>query len=84
MDENKRAKLIEIGYVVRDTCRRCFFSSFSLQQYWGTCTIQVYERQKHSEATRQLSICKDGWCKKFMASDAMNQLLGKFAEFLEK
>ncbi len=66
MDENKRLKLHEIGYVLHDTCAQCIYSQFNYGSDYGTCGLFTYEHKKHADSTRQLSINRSGWCPSFI------------------
>lgn len=82
VDHNKRYKLYEVGYVVRDTCGRCRHGNFpSSADVWGTCKQQTYQHQKHTDAQRHLSIHQSGWCRSFERSEIEN--LGGFTELRE-
>lgn len=73
MDENKLKKLQEIGYQIKNVCAMCQHSEFSNQTtLWGVCLIQNYNHLKHTDSTRQLSICKYGSCGKFKKSEKVD------------
>jgi hypothetical protein len=82
VDENKRKKLIEIDYEVRECCALCKHSDLRVQDEWGTCAIQRYSHLKHSVSGRQLSVSRHGWCNKFDEDPTAVGRLGKFEAFL--
>ena len=89
MDENKKKKLEEIGFQVRECCATCKHSSFSraeqgLSGGFGVCEIQTYDHLKHTDNPRQLSINIAGWCPLFELDPSMPAQLHGFFEFMEK
>jgi len=82
MDENKLKKLEDIGYKIKRTCALCKNSEFpSFTAIWGVCKIQNYSHLKHTDANRQLSICRYGQCGKFELNENID--FGKFNCFIE-
>ena len=61
MDANKLAELRRIGYAVRPSCGLCKHGQFPSDE-WGTCAVRVYQHEKHSESTRNLSVHRNGSC----------------------
>jgi len=62
-DENKFAKLQEIGYTIPMTCALCEFSNFpGLRAVWGTCNKHKYKHLKHTGPERGVSIHRTGCC----------------------
>ena len=82
MDQNKREKLIEIGYKIQRCCAFCVNSNIAPGKDWGTCNALIYSHLKHSDSERQLSISRFGWCTGFKLNHQAMSVLGKFAEFL--
>jgi hypothetical protein len=85
MDENKQQELIQIGYTIRHCCGTCRHGMFSNTD-WGTCQVRTYEHLKHSEATRQLSINRYGFCDEdtYDVGPYSAASLGAFRQFLEE
>jgi hypothetical protein len=79
MDQNKRKQLQVLQYKILPTCGRCVHGDFKDYQ-WGTCRKHTYQHQKHTEATRQLSIHASGYCSPEHFQSKMENLHG-FAEF---
>lgn len=75
MDENKRAKMDEVGYKIQATCGSCVFANLSADGY-GTCEVHEYFHGKHQE-TRKLSIHRSGVCPRHTVSYVM----AEFAEW---
>ena len=82
MDENKRQKLLEIGYRIKPSCGLCLHGVFFIGTNWGTCGIYTYQHLKHNDETRQLSINKFGHCHRFQISQIESGALDKFSEFM--
>ena len=62
-DENKFAKLKEIGYAIPMTCALCEHSNFpSPRAPWGTCRLHQYKHLKHTGPERGVSIHRGGCC----------------------
>lgn len=83
MDENKLQKLHEVGYIVKRTCGNCKFHMWFNSEPWSTCIVHTYEHQKHTDAERQLSINRSGYCDKHEWSDNADFRLGGYVEFKE-
>lgn len=81
MDENKRKKLIDIGYEIHKTCSLCIHSRFNGQTF-GDCIVQTYYHKKH-EDTKQLSIHESGSCPKFEIDPIREMFMHKFSEFIK-
>ena len=78
MDENKRKRLRELGYVVRGTCSNCKFSTIAAG--WGTCSKADYFHNKHGEL-RALSVNEAGHCHMHEWREDLH--IGGFDEFME-
>mgnify|MGYP003613172759 CR=1 FL=1 len=78
MDANKLIKLNKINYEIKRCCGICEHANV-FNDNWSTCKIHTYEHEKHSEANRQLSIFKFGYCSQFK----FNAELGTWKEFLK-
>ncbi len=83
MDANKLKVLRELPYTVRRVCGLCYHGRFILT-LWGTCDINEYEHQKHTDETRALSIHQYGSCPDFQLSGADVGTIGAFAALLEE
>lgn len=81
MDQNKKEKLIEIGYRVQKSCALCIHSQFNYGD-WGLCGKFFYLHQKHSpvaqnDGKRSLSIHKTGVCSGFeLSEEKLSELHG--------
>lgn len=85
MDENKKEKLVQIGYVIHDHCGVCVHGNFfDSSSDWGVCRKYFYEHLKHSDSTRQLSITKYGWCPSFEGQAPILPHFGAFEPFRKK
>lgn len=86
-DENKFAKLREIGYRIPTLCGFCIYSDFANTTGWGTCKLHRYEHEKHDNPVggRGVSIHATGQCPKFaMDYDALAKTgLGAHMEFFD-
>jgi hypothetical protein len=82
MDANKLQVLRGLPYVIPKTCGLCKHGQFLPSVDWGSCSVTMYEHQKHSESHRQLSIYRGGSCAKFEEAEKVEGLLGTFKEFL--
>lgn len=82
MDENKRSRLLEIGYEIRPCCGLCKWGIFRDSVEWGVCTKLAYTHRKHTDAERQASINRAGVCPNFELSALDAARLDKFQEFL--
>jgi hypothetical protein len=80
MDSNKLKVLQEVGYRINRCCGLCKYGWFPKTD-WGTCEVWKYEHEKHSDASRQLSIHKLGVCSKFELKTMTS--LGPWIEFLD-
>lgn len=87
MDENKRLKLIEIGYEIRPTCSTCAHGEFKFRMTWGSCSKHEYTHLKHTGPDRHVSIHVDGHCPSFKEDPAkvakLSEHLGRWQEFLK-
>jgi hypothetical protein len=81
MDENKRQKLIEIGYSLKEICGTCIHFVQGQRMIFGTCAKFQYDHLKHTDKTRQLSVCKYGWCEGHERFDLVDEIVGEFKEF---
>lgn len=81
-DENKFAKLREIGYSIQPCCGRCAFADLDYCEVWGTCGKHKYQHLKHTGEKRKVSIHMFGWCKDFAVNPENPYLFGAHAEFL--
>ena len=83
MDNNKLAKLREIGYTIRKCCGNCVHKRLMELSGWGTCKVHRYKHRKHTRDDREVSIHMFGYCEKHEWSEgAMFQLL-HYREFSE-
>jgi len=84
-DENKFAKLHEIGYVIPITCGLCLHGP-AKGDVWGECGKHRYNHQKHANPIggRGVSIHVSGTCSKPEADPKKTWRLGAYIEFLEK
>lgn len=80
MDQNKRIKLQEIGYTIKRVCATCDHSRFNNMSSFGVCRLHRYEHMKHTDATRELSIFRDGHCDGHKRN---LRNLGAWEEFIE-
>jgi hypothetical protein len=81
MDENKRAKLIDIGYHIRPCCAMCRHAEFKPTQAWGGCQLHEYTHLKHSGPDKKLSIHLLGFCSGFERDEQALATLGNYQEF---
>ncbi len=81
MDLNKLQHLRSIGYKVAKVCGLCKHGRFP-SNTWGTCAIQTYQHQKHSDSVRELSITVFGSCQKWELDTSKD--LGAYGEFLDQ
>jgi hypothetical protein len=84
-DENKFAKLRDVGYVVPITCGMCIHGEFpSKGSPWGTCGLHQYEHKKHAnpEGGRGVSIHASGTCPSAEVDGLKAAVLGAHREFL--
>lgn len=82
MDANKRLKLLEIEYTITPSCGTCTHSQFRSGSNFGTCQLLTYEHEKHTEATRQLSIHRYGSCPEQTPSDSFERTIDLWREFV--
>jgi hypothetical protein len=61
-DENKFAKLREIGYTIPLGCEDCSHAQFPPRGDWGECSFHRYEHKKHTGPDRGISITRFGTC----------------------
>lgn len=84
-DENKFAKLREIGYVIRPVCHFCIHAQFgNSTAFFGTCGLHKYQHLKHDnpDGGRGISICRIGSCPDVKINDMHH--FGSHAEFVQK
>lgn len=83
MDENKRKKLLLLGYEVAETCATCTHAK--LTDRFGTCQRHTYEHVKHSSPRRrQLSISAFGSCKDYVRDEVKSAVeVGAYIEFMK-
>jgi hypothetical protein len=79
MDQDKLRVLKEIHYEIKEVCGNCVHSKLSADG-WGTCTLQRYVHQKHSESERELSINRAGYCDQHLWRS--RELLGAYDQFV--
>lgn len=84
MDRNKRAKLEEIGYVIRPCCGLCCFGDFPDGRPFGSCCEHEYHHQKHKFPIRPLSIHRAGYCSRFLKSATQLSRLKRFSDFYKE
>ncbi len=80
MDENKAAKLADIGYKIAPSCGLCVYGVFPNDDF-GTCERFLYIHLKHQEP-RELSINRYGSCGEYTPDATKVELLGRFGEYL--
>ena len=84
MDENKRQKLKDIGYVIPGTCGQCKHGRFAeMSDGWGECGVHMYQHLKHTDE-RFLTVHTSGQCAQFERSPRGAGMLGAFTEFVDK
>ncbi len=84
MDENKRLKLVEIGYEIRPTCITCVHGRFdNVFEIFGTCKLHSYEHLKHSAKKRELSVFKSGCCTEHEMNPGTEATMHGFKEFVK-
>jgi hypothetical protein len=86
VDENKRLKLIEIGYEIRPTCLTCAHGEFRLQEpmgNWGSCLKHDYAHLKHTGERRRLSVYSGGHCSGYEEHRGKTAHIGTFLEFVK-
>lgn len=84
-DENKFAKLREVGYKIPGLCAFCQCGDFTKTgATWGTCSKHLYEHGKHTGEARGVSIHFLGSCPSFVEDPQKmaRQGLGAHEEFL--
>ena len=82
-DENKFAKLNEIGYIIPPCCILCTHGTFVGAARWGTCDKHTYEHKKHTGDERQMSINISGHCDDFRTNDEKLCRLMSFQRFFK-
>jgi hypothetical protein len=84
VDENKRLKLVDIGYEIRPSCLTCVHGRFeNPNEVFGTCKKHEYRHMKHSEKRRELSVFKAGSCIDHELSPDVEALIHGFKEFIK-
>lgn len=81
MDQNKRLKLVEVGYRINPSCGTCSFGSFARTLDFGECRRHLYEHAKHVGPPRFLSVHRAGSCTSFKQGSMIR--LGAYVEFAE-
>lgn len=84
MDENKRLKLVEIGYRVERSCGLCKHGRFVKNSDFGVCWFHTYQHLKHSDAIRNLSVLRYGSCPGFEMDKQAEGVIHKYSEFLSE
>lgn len=84
MDENKRQRLKEIGYVIGPTCGTCIARAFRPGSMFGECLRHKYQHLKHTGDERMLSINEHGHCPDYKLDPSLLGPLHGFAEFLKE
>ncbi len=86
MDANKLSKLHEINYTIKKCCGICAHSAFSDRDpsLFATCVMFYYDHEKHSNALRNLSVTRYGYCDSFKQSRYLETRLDKFFKFVEE
>lgn len=82
MDENKRLKLVDIGYEIPHACGTCEHAHFRPGSDFGGCMLHKYDHRKHSDDEMDLSIYRFGVCGDYEESDNLLMLLGQWHEFV--
>lgn len=62
MDENKLAKMKEVGYKHMACCLTCKYSNINPGCIWGTCKLYTYKHKKHTGHEREMSVMVTGSC----------------------
>jgi hypothetical protein len=81
MDENKREKLVEIGYKLQPCCGTCAHSVILGASMFGSCIEHEYEHLKHTDRWRGMSVSRYGHCDHFVFNVDLEGQFGKFLEF---
>lgn len=84
MDKNKLKVLQDVSYEIKKTCGLCRFMRVGTRAMWGTCMRASYEHQKHTEATREMSVHAFGGCTFFELGADHAVALSSFSQFLPK
>ena len=82
-DENKFAKLREVGYTIPVTCGLCLYGP-AAKEGWAECKMHRYEhlRQSSPEGGRGVSVHTSGTCPFALADYTKTRALGAHSEFL--
>ena len=83
MDENKRLKLVEIGYEIKPSCGMCLHAKIEDDEDFGTCNKHEYKHLKHIGSPRKLSILRYGNCPQYEPVLAFANYIHGFKEFLK-
>jgi len=83
MDENKRLKLVDIGYEIRPVCITCVYGRFSPNSHFGDCVRWKYDHLKHSDSHRDLSVYRAGSCGEHELNPGTEAALHGFKEFVK-
>jgi len=78
VDNNKKQRLVELGYRIRPCCALCCNSQINPASDWGTCMVHSYEHGKHGR--RPLSIHRLGYCGRYTPDVAALKALHGFAD----
>lgn len=83
MDENKRLKLIEIGYEIKPSCGMCVHSDIRDDDDFGDCNEHSYVHRKHSQGQKPLSILRYGSCPQYQPVLSYENYIHGFKEFVK-
>lgn len=83
-DDNKFAKLREIGYSIPVTCGMCVHGPGPKDGQWAECKLHKYEhlRQNNPAGGRGVSVHVSGTCSSAVADPNKTRALGAHSEFL--
>ena len=82
MDDNKRLKLVEIGYSVNKCCGVCHHGVFKVNNDFGDCLEHDYTHLKHTGGAKLLSVFRYGGCSKFKMRESALFFMHAFKEFV--
>ncbi len=83
MDENKRQRLIDIGYSIGPACGTCAHGKFHEAYDFGDCRLHAYRHLKHSTDVRDLSVFRYVRCPNYGSRDGLTTFIHGFAEFVK-
>jgi len=83
-DENKFAKLLEIGYVIAPCCHLCNHAEFDNPvSVWGKCdrATHRYDHKKHSDTMKKLGVMRFGCCRDGFSLDVSQIRRSSYSRF---